>query len=114
MTQEQSKQIHTIISYFQARYKEKFNRRPIVNRNKLQWTVGNILQDLSMKEIKTLIDFYIRTDKNPSLMEFCYEYDEILDRMNLESVDLENRKALMRKTEESVIEFRKRYGNAGK
>lgn len=113
MTQEQSKQAHAIITYYQTKYKAKFGRRAIVNRNTLQWSVANILKDLTVKEIKNLIDFYISTDKNPSLKTFCYDYDEIYQRMDLEAKDLEERKALLKKTQKDVEEFRRRYG-AGK
>jgi hypothetical protein len=111
MTQEQSKQAHAIISYYQTKYKEKFNRKPVVNRNKLQYLILNALRDLSMKELKELIDFYIRTDRSPSLLHFCYEYDEVLDKMNEEVKDLEKRKALLQQTQKNVMEFRRQYGN---
>lgn len=114
MTQEQSKQAHLIISYFQAKYKAKFNRTAIVNRNKLQYLVANILKDLATKEIKHLLDYYISTYKDPNLVTFCYEYDEILRDMNIQAKDLEKRKALLEQTQKNVIEFRSKYGNAGK
>jgi hypothetical protein len=113
MTQAQSKQAHALISYYQTKYKAKFGRRAIVNRNILHWSILNILKDLSSKEIMTLMDFYIKTDKNPSLKTFCYDYDEIYERMNLEAKDLEKRKTLLKKTQKDVEDFRRRYG-AGK
>lgn len=113
MTQEQSKRAHAIISYYQTKYMAKFGRKAIVNRNTLHWSIVNILKDLSSKEIMALIDFYIRTDKNPSLKTFCYDYDEIHERMNLEIKDLEKRKTLLKNTQKNVEDFRRRYG-AGK
>jgi hypothetical protein len=110
MTQEQSRQVHAIISYYQSKYNVKFGQRPVVNRNTLQWAVANMLKDLSMKELKEIIDFYIETDKQPSLKTLCYEYDEVIERMRLESKDLERRKALLERTQKSVEEFRRRYG----
>jgi DNA/RNA-binding domain of Phe-tRNA-synthetase-like protein len=111
MTQEQNKQAHIIISYYQSKYKIKFNRKPVVNRNKLQYLILNVLRDLSIDEIKELVDFYISTDRNPSLLRFCYEYDEVLGKMNEESKDLEKRKALLLQTQKNVMEFRRQYGN---
>lgn len=113
MTQDLKQSAHAIITYYQGQYKKIYNLPPVVNRNKLQNLIINILKDLSVRDIKKLIDFYLKTDKHPSLTYFCYEYDEILDKMKLEEADLDHRKALLRKTERNVEEFRRRYG-AGK
>jgi hypothetical protein len=114
MTQDEAKQAHTIISYYQTKYKAKFGERPVVNRNKLQWQVSNMLKDLNVTMIKRLIDFYIKTEKQPSLQRFTYEYDEIYETMNKEAQDLETRKAIMRETQKSVEEYRRQFGdNAG-
>ncbi len=113
MTQDAKQSAHGIITYYQTQYKKKYRVSPVINRNKLQNLVVNILKDLSVQEIKKLIEFYLSTDKNPSLVYFCYEYDEILDRMRLEESDLEHRKALLKQTQMNVEEFRRRYG-AGK
>jgi hypothetical protein len=111
MNQEQSKQAHTIISYYQTKYKAKFNKRPVVNRNKLQYLILNVMKDLTLQQIKDLIDFYVSTDRQPSLLHFCYEYDEVLNKMNEEAKDLEKRKALLIQTQKNVMEFRRQYGN---
>lgn len=103
---------HTIISYYKTKYKEKYDRPPIVNRNKVQYLVANVLKDLGIQQVKDLIDFYIETDRNPTLADFCYEYDDILVRMETEAKDLENRKNLLSETQKRVEEFRRRYGAA--
>lgn len=113
MTQEAKQTAHAIITYYQTQYKKIYNVNAIVNRNKLQNLILNILKDLGIREIRKLIDFYLSTDKNPSLTYFCYEYDELINRMNLEASDLEHRKALLKQTQKNVEEFRRRYG-AGK
>jgi len=113
MTQDPKQSAHAIITYYQTQYKKIYNSTAVVNRNKLQNLIVNILKDLSVQDIKKLIDFYLSTDKHPSLTYFCYEYDEILDRMKLEEADLDHRKALLKQTQKNVEEFRRRYG-AGK
>ena len=113
MTPEQSRQAHAIISYYQTQYKNKFGKTTVVNRNKVQYLIANILRDLTTKDIKSLIDFYISTDRNPSLLYFCYEYDEVAEKKTEHASDLEARKALLLKTQDNVMEFRRRYGNAG-
>jgi hypothetical protein len=104
---------HTIISYYQTQYKNRYGKTATVNRNKVQYLIVNILKDWSVKQVKELIDFYLETDKNPNLSLFCYEYDEVLESMHESIKDLENRKNLLSQTEKAVQEFRRRYG-AGK
>lgn len=104
---------HQIISYYKTKYKEKRGIAAVVNRNKVQYWINNILKDMSSNDLKDLIDFYLSTDKNPSLSSFCYEYDEILRKKQSEEKDLESRKKLISRTQQSVEEFRRRY-SAGK
>jgi uncharacterized protein affecting Mg2+/Co2+ transport len=73
-----------------------------------------MLKDFSTAEIKEIIDFYLKTDKDPSLYRLVYEYDEVVEAMEKEAADLEARKALLAETQKRVQEFRERYGNAGK
>lgn len=101
---------HSLISCYQTQYKNKYGSPTVVNRNKLQHLVANILKDLSVDETKQLIDFYLETDVNPNLAVFCYEYDEILERKLAEARDLAKRKSLLAETQKTVEEFRRRYG----
>lgn len=112
MTQEESKQAHALIDFFQKEHQRLRGSKSVVNRNKVQYLLVNVLKDLSPKEVKQLITFYIKTDTEPSLLFFCYEYDTVLEEQKKENVDIEERKALMRETRRGVEEYRKRYGNA--
>lgn len=107
---DSKQQAHTLITYFQKEYLIKFNKKAIVNRNKLQNLVVNMLKDLTLPEAKQVVDFYIRTDRSPTMLYLCYEYDEVLQEMKSHEKDLEQRKALMRQTQNNVEEFRRRYG----
>lgn len=101
---------HTLISYYQKKYKERYGQSTVVNRNKVQYLIVNMLKDLSMAEAKDLVDFYIKTDKSPSLITLCYEYDDVLVKKDQEAKDLENRINLLAETKKTVEEFRRRYG----
>jgi hypothetical protein len=103
-------QAHALVTYFQKAYQAKFNTRAIVNRNKLQNLLVNMLRDITVTEARAVIDFYIKTDRNPTLLFLCYEYDEVLQQMQAHQKDLERRQALMRETQKNVEEFRRRYG----
>lgn len=98
-----------LITVYQNLYREKFGKKQVLNRNKLQYSVANILLDLDEDQVQTLMQFYIRTDKDPSLQKFCFEYDEIDLRMRAEADDRDLRRSLMRETMRSVQEYQGRY-----
>jgi hypothetical protein len=103
-------QAHTLISFYQAEYQKRFGHRPILNRNKLKYLIADILRDLSMGEIQKLFSYYIRVEKDPSLISLCYEYTEILEQMRKNESDSTERANLRRDTERRVMEYRERYG----
>jgi hypothetical protein len=103
-------QAHTLISFYQAQYQKQFGRRPVLNRNKLKYLIADILRDLSVAEVQKLISYYIKVEKEPSLISLCYEYTDILELMRKNENDSEERANLRRDTERRVMEFRERYG----
>jgi len=112
VTQEENKKVQALMNFYIKEHQRLKGSKPVVNRNKLQYLLVNILKDLSVNEIKELMTFYIKTDKDPSLLYFCYEYDTVIEERKKVSVDLDARKALMRETQQRVKEYRERYGNA--
>lgn len=110
MTNEENKRAQALMNYFQKKYEEKYKQKPILNRNKIQYLLFNVLKDLSVVQVKKLIDFYVKTDRNPTLLYFCYEYDEVAHSLAEHEGDLLNRKTIMSDTQKAVIEYRKRYG----
>jgi|SRR3954468_6993705 hypothetical protein len=103
-------QAHTLISFYQTQYQKRFNRRPVLNRNKLKYLIADILRDLSVAEVQKLIAYYIKIEKDPELISLCYEYAEILEQMRKNDTDSEERANLRRDTERRVMEYRERYG----
>jgi hypothetical protein len=103
-------QAHTLISFYQTQYQSRFGKRPVLNRNKLKYLIADILRDLSVAEVQKLISYYIRVEKDPSLISLCYEYTEILEQMRKNETDSTERANLRRETERRVLEYRERYG----
>lgn len=98
-----------IITYFIKIYSHKMNTKPIVNRGKLKFSIAEVLQDWNQKEIRSFIDYYVRTESQPDLVDFCRRYDEIIQNKLLDERDSEDRKQLMNETKASVLRFRELY-----
>lgn len=109
MTSDDIKSAHLVLTYFSKQYQNKFNSKPFINRNRAKYQVLDMLEDMSVSEVKKLIDYYISTSKSGSLSEFMMTYHELLlEKTNIDQ-DKINRKSLLESTAESVRQFRERY-----
>lgn len=103
--------IHTVINFFNKKFQEKTGKKCLTNRNKVKYLVSDMLKDISVEESKNLIQYYLETDKNPTLQKFCFEYDEIAGHKKTSDCDKVTRISLLAETKKSVVEFRERYKN---
>lgn len=101
-----------LITYFVSAYGAKFHNKPVINRGKLKFALLDVMQDWSPSQIKSFLDYYVSTEKQPDLMDFCRRYDEIIKDKMLEENDAKERKHLMSETKSSVLKFRERYKDA--
>lgn len=103
---------NSLITYFLNGYHSRFGQKAIVNRGKMKYGIAEILQDWSQTEVKGFIDFYLKTEKEPDLSDFCRRYDEIIRDKNLEDSDKKVRKQLLDETKDSVRKFREQFRSA--
>lgn len=101
-----------MITHFIKTYTSKFKEKPIVNRGKMKYALAEILQDWSQTEIKELLVYYVNSESEPDLSDFCRRYDEIIRDKRLEAADQKVRKQLLNETRQSVLEFREKYKGA--
>jgi hypothetical protein len=101
-----------LVTHFIQLYTSKFGKRPILNRGKLKFSLAEILEDWSKTELKSFIDYYIKSDSDPDLADFCRRYDEIIHDKEVEENDAANRKQLMSETQKAVLKFREQYKGA--
>jgi len=101
-----------LITYFVKIYGAKFSIKPVINRGKLKFAMTDVMQDWSQSEIKSFLDYYVATEKQPDLMDFCRRYDEIIKDKMIEENDAQERKQLMSETRNSVLKFRERFKGA--
>ena len=100
-----------LLDYFKKTAKEKKDIAITFNRNKVKYTMAEILQDFTVEEIKLMIDYYCSSYTELNLTEFCYEYDSINNEMISDAEDELKRRALAEQTRQRVVEFRNKYGD---
>lgn len=105
-----AKDCHVLINYYLKAFEGKHGRKPIVNRNTARWGFDNMLQDLSMVEVKELTDFYMKTggSHNNSLSWFFNNYDRLLEHKQTTEADIAERAQLREETKRLTEEWRKK------
>lgn len=101
-----------LITYFAKIYLAKFGKKPILNRGKMKFALTDVLQDWNQTEIKGFLDYYVRTESVPDLIDFCRRYDEIIQEKLVEEADAKVRNELMNETKQSVLRFREQFKGA--
>lgn len=100
---------NSIIDYFKEKATEH-GFEIVFNRNKSKYQVAEILNDISENNVRKMVDYYYSITTEPSLTEFCFEYDQIHKDMVVDELDEINRRNLMEETRKRVQEFREQYG----
>jgi hypothetical protein len=99
-----------LVTYYQRKYKARYHEDALVARSKLKYPLADALTDFTVDQLKKAIDFYLATDKDPSLSSFAYDYVEIIDTMRKQFRGDQERRMLMEETKARVMKFRERYG----
>lgn len=98
---------HAMTSYYVKVYKDKYKAAPKVNRTTARWDWAGILEDLSIDEARSLIDFYFTTsNKGHPLQWFFYNYDKLQESMRQLEEDSKRRKKMREESEIRAKEWR--------
>lgn len=110
-----AKDCHTLISYYEKLYKEKYGTAPVVNRHTARWSFDGMLKGMSMAEVKSTLEYYLTTNNasRHKLDWFFYNYDKLLENRRDSESDSEHRAKLRRESEQRAREWREKFGNEG-
>lgn len=103
-----AKELHALISYYEAGYKKKYGTKPVVNRVTQKWNFDSMLKSISITEAKELIDYYFTTPetKRHDLDWFFYNYDKLVKAMLDARKDAEHRAKLMAESKKRAEAWR--------
>lgn len=104
------KQAHSLTTYFGQKYKEKYAVPAKLNRVSARWGFDSILMDLSVDEIKSLIDYYFETRSlnGHTLDWFLYNYDKLAVAKEDRDTDVAALAAIRERTRRATEEWRKK------
>ena len=76
------RQDHILISYYEAKYAQKYGRRPLVNRHREKWGFQDMLESLPMEDCKRVIDYYLDLDVSHTVRGLLHKFDVYFENMN--------------------------------
>lgn len=110
MSQADFQKAEKLITHYSNEFFKKFNSKPVMNRNKYKFMVIDMLKDLNITQAKKLVEYFISHSKEkPEFSDLLYNYGDIMQEMDIETVDKKHREQLLSDTEKAVRDFRERY-----
>jgi hypothetical protein len=109
-----AKDCHTLTTYYEKKFKEKYHSAAVVNRNDARWKFDAILKGLSVQETKDLLDYWFSVDspQRHPIVWFFYNYDKLITAKADQDEDATRRANLRHETAERVKKWRdRRAGN---
>lgn len=103
-----AKECHALISYFEKKYKEVYDKPPNVNRYSARWGFDSVLMSMGSTQAKELIDYYFTTPKTRlhDLDWFFYNYEKLVKGMQDSREDAAHRRKLMEESKKRAEQWR--------
>jgi hypothetical protein len=106
---------HKLTTYYEKKFKEKYQTAAVVNRNTARWGFDSILKGISPEETKELMDYWFSANsaQRHPLQWFFYNYEKLLQAKAEQSEDDALRDKLRHESEERVRKWRERRAHRG-
>jgi hypothetical protein len=97
------KEPYVLIGLYESLYKEKYNKKPRINKFREKWAMQDVIDSVGYERAKDLLVYYFRTNKSGHpLSFFFYNFDRI-DQLKTEiERDKLNRNLLREQTKKMV------------
>lgn len=109
----QAQKANALISHYVKLYKAKYNKDPVINRNRDKWGFVDMLADLGEQNAYHAVDYYFET-KRPGhpLRALFSNYDDLHKRRLDKIQDAAKREEIMKRTRQVVEEENERRARA--
>lgn len=103
MTKTKANEANSLLSLYEALYKEKYKKSPSLNRYKERWAMIDVLDDLGPDEAAKILTYYFSTGKSGHPLQFFfYNYEKIKAAYQERERDKERFTRLLAETKERV------------
>jgi hypothetical protein len=94
---------YILISLYESLYKEKYNKKPRLNKFREKWAMQDVIDSVGYDRAKELVIYYFSTNKSGHPLNFFYNNFDRIDILNKEiQQDKINRSILLDQTKRMV------------
>ena len=93
-----------LLSRFDKHYKFKLEQKPQYNKWVEQWSADALIESYGLDKCYELLEYYFDITPNPSWNHFAYIADDILERIQEQEKDLNERQKRREKAKEWLSE----------
>jgi len=97
------KEPYVLIGLYEVLYKEKYNRKPRINKFREKWAMQDVIDSVGYDRAKELLIYYFSLNKNGHPLNFFFYNFDKMDALKLEiEKDKEKRRLLLEETKHMV------------
>jgi hypothetical protein len=97
------KEPYVLIGLYEVLYKEKYNKKPRINKFREKWAMQDVIDSVGFDRAKELLIYYFRTSKSGHPLNFFFYNFDRIDSLKLEiDRDIKNRRVLREATKKLV------------
>jgi hypothetical protein len=97
------KEPYVLIGLYESLYKEKYNKKPRINKFREKWAMQDVIDSVGYERAKDLLVYYFRTNKSGHPLNFFFYNFDRIDQLKTEiEKDKLNRNLLREKTKKMV------------
>jgi hypothetical protein len=96
---------HVLISYYEKLFKQRYGRKPIINRYRERWGMIDAIDSVGYDNVVRCLDYYFKTNPenhNHGINYFFNNFDKILEIIEAKKADAALRAKLMEETRKRV------------
>ena len=94
---------YILISLYESLYKEKYNKKPRLNKFREKWAMQDVIDSVGYDRAKELLEYYFKTSKSGHPLNFFFYNFDRIDQVETEiQKDKANRVMLREQTKKLV------------
>lgn len=102
----EAQKVNALISLYEKLYKDKYGRKPTINRYKDKWGFTDMLKDLGQAEAIAIVEYYFETPRPGHPLVQLFRNYELMSKIKHEKAQDEAKRAELREeTEKRVKEW---------
>jgi len=103
---DKSRTAHILLSTYEAEYKKRHKKKPILNRYSAKWGMLDVIDSVGGERARELIEYYFHTGSEHSIEFFYRNFDKLDVTLSQIREDRRRRAKILEETRKMVEEAR--------